>query len=421
MKKAALLSAVLLSLTAAGCGNTTQPTAVQTEPVTAQIEPLTFSGADYDDTFAAAQTGFALRLLQQTAAEDTGKNLLISPYSVMQALAMTANGADTDTLSQMEQTLGGIPIEQLNNYLFTQRNALPSSENAKFNIANSVWFRDDANRISVKNPFLETLSGCYNAPAYAEPFDDTTKDKINQWCSDNTDRMIPKIIDKIEPDDVMYLINAVCFDAKWQDRYENEPIPREFLAYDGSHRMAQMMHSEEHSYLSDAHAEGFIKYYQGGDYAFAALLPEQYTKPEDYLSSLTPEHLHEMLNTPEHITVYAGLPQFKYDYDNELSDELKAMGMPLAFDADADFSRMADTASDTLFISRVLHNTHIEVDIDGTKAAAVTAVVMNDECDAEAPEDYRVVILDRPFIYMIVETAHMTPIFTGILNDIPES
>ena len=435
-KRISALFALLLALAATGCGTQPdhpQPTAAApaaTEPepepavyelkavnLTEETESLSVNSTEPDAEFLSAQTDFALTLMNQTAAERGGENILISPYSVMQALAMTANGAGGNTRAEMEQTLGGIPADALNQYLYAQRTALNDTAADVLKTANSIWFRHDADRIQVKPEFLQRVAGYYGADAFAAPFDRQTTDDINNWCRKQTNGMIPVLLSEPIPEEaVMYLINAVCFDAKWAHAYEAEPKPLDFTAADGTVQQAQMMYSEESCYLEDAHATGFMRYYKGGQFAFAALLPEEGMTPESYLAQLSPENLRDVLVNAEDGNVHAGLPQFSYDFDIELRSTLTEMGMGSAFDESADFSNMAKTASGALFINRVLHKTHIDVDTEGTKAAAATAVEMNDECDAEEPDEQKYVILDRPFVYMIVDTQTMLPVFFGILN-----
>ena len=409
MKRIGIACTLGLFLTACG-GNT-----VPSTNLTADIQPQTVSAAEPDELFCTGQTAFALSLLQETVSEE---NLLLSPYSVMQALAMTANGADGETRTQMEQVLGGLPMETLNPYLYTMRSQQPNTEHYKLLTANSVWIRNDAERIRVKPDFLQTNADYYGADAYNAPFDNSTVSDINQWCSDHTDGMIPELLNRIEDEAVMYLINAVLFDSKWARPYTSEPRDCNFTAQNGTNQTAQMMYSDEHLYLEDANATGFMKRYEGGQYAFAALLPEEGMSAADYIAGLTAESLRDTLTNPQSCEVRAGLPAFSYDYDTELSDALKAMGMPLAFTDSADFTRMADTESDSLYISGVLHKTHIDVNTEGTRAAAVTAVEVYTS-EAIATEEPKYVILDRPFLYMILDTETCLPIFVGVLNEIP--
>ena len=416
IRKTALLLAAVSCVPLASCGKNSGGKTAQAVDLTDQIQPQQVSGTVTDESFRAAQTAFALNLMQKTVQENQG-NVLISPYSVMQALAMAANGANGETLTQMEQALGGIPIEELNKYLLSQRESQPNTNQCKLLNANSIWFRDDKNAIEVKQDFLQTNKNYYGANVYKEPFNQETVNHINRWCSDHTDKMIPKLLNEISGDSVMYLINAVLFDAKWESPYREEPAEYEFQAVDGSTQKAKMMLSDEFTYLSDDHAAGFVKPYADGKYAFAALLPEKGMSVQDYIAGLTPESLQHTLNHPEICSVSTGLPQFSYDFDTEMSDSLKAMGMQQAFTDNADLSRIGTAPDGNLCLGKVLHKTHIAVDTNGTKAAAVTAVEVN---SCAAAEDTKHVFLNRPFLYMILDTETNLPVFMGTLAEIPQ-
>ena len=425
----AIMLACLLAGTLTGCGASTvqssDPSAsVQTQtggesdPDVLSVTAQPVSGKEPDETFLSAQTQFALGLMQEAAKADAGMNLLLSPYSVMLALSMTANGAAGDTRTETEQVLGGFPVETLDAYLYSLRTQMPDSEGSRFRTADSLWIRKQGDRIRPKESFLQKNADYFDAEAHMLPFDEAARQKINLWCSEKTDSMIPEILSEPIPEEaVMYLINAVCFDAKWAVPYDEPSTPYDFKATDGTVQQVQMMFSDENKYLSCENACGFLKNYQGNGYAFAAVLPDEGITPEQWLAGMQAEDFREMLTGAESCNVSAGLPEFSCDYTRELSLLLKNMGMRTAFDPTADFSEMAETESELLYISSVLHKTHIDVDTEGTKAAAVTAVEMADECVAEEPEDIRYVILDRPFVYMIVETKTMLPVFIGILND----
>ncbi|MBR0485556.1 MAG: hypothetical protein IJJ69_12425 [Oscillospiraceae bacterium] len=376
-----------------------------------------------DDAFITAQTGFYLNIFQKAEQETPDENILVSPYSVMQALAMTANGADGQTRSEMEQTLGGIPLDELNQYLYTQRTNQPNTEKCKLSTANSIWYRNDENRMNILPDFLKVNADYYSADAFKAPFDNSTITDINNWVSNKTDRMINQLLDPTVPipdDAMLYLINAVSFDAKWSRPYTTEYThERDFTAWDGTVQKANMMSSEEFYYLEDAQATGFYKSYSGGRYAFAALLPNEDITVDEYISGMTADSLHETLSNPTQIKTYAGLPKFSYDYDIKLNDTLISMGMEEAFNPlSADFTKMAvmNYPDENLFISKVQHITHIDVTEEGTRAAAVTAVMM--EAGEALIEDYRTVTLDRPFVYMIVDMDTHLPVFMGAVKSI---
>lgn len=379
--------------------------------LTADIKSAEVEGKDADEAFVNGQTNFALELLKNTVSEK--ENVLVSPYSVVQALAMTGNGADGVTKEEFENVIGGgIDFDELNKYLYTQRTGQPNDEKCKLLTANSVWTRDNEARISPYPEFLQKVVDYYSAEIFKAPFDDETVKEVNKWVDTNTDNMIPKIVDEIDPETVMMLINAVTFDAKWRSPYFKEDVfEHDFTNYNGTVQQAEMMFSDEYNYLEDENATGFYKYYQGGRYAFAALLPNEDISVTDYVNGLTPESLHNVLSNPQEDYIRAGLPKFSYDYGTELSEILADMGMPSAFDY-ADFSKLAPQS---IFISKVIHKTHIDVFEEGTRAAAVTMVEANDGCPAPPEKE---IILDRPFVYCIVDTETYLPVFMGTLMNL---
>lgn len=404
----AAIAAVLAAATLTGCG-------MGASDLMAGIRPST-SRQTVTDVGGEAVCDFAVRLFRESF--DGENAAMISPLSVLAALAMTANGARGETLAQMEAALG-MKIEQLNAWFAAYEAALPEAEKYKLSLANSIWFTDDES-FTVMPGFLQTNADYYGAGIYRAPFDDGTCRDINSWVKEHTDGMIKKILDKIPDEAVMYLVNALAFDAEWQTIYkENQVRPGTFTALDGSERKTDMMYSTESRYLSDDDAEGFIKYYADGKYAFAALLPEEGTDIAEYAASLTGEGLYRMLTNPDKITVEAAIPRFEMEYDIEMRAVLEAMGMVDAFDGDlADFSGLGSSTQGNLCISRVLHKTYLAVDEKGTKAGAATVVEVVCETAAEVVGDVKRVYLDRPFLCMLVDCETMLPFFIGAVTDI---
>jgi len=398
------------------------PYSVKTKNLCDEYESSAVKGAKADEAFISGQTEFYLELMQKTVdSENEGKNILISPYSVMQALAMTANGADSNTREEMENVLGGgMELEKLNEYLYTQRSSQPNDKDCKLTTANSIWTIDDEERIQVMPEFIQTNKDYFNADIFTAPFDDTTVKDINSWVNEKTDAMIPTLLDKIPAEAVMYLINAIAFDAKWEEQYTEYSVhSRDFTAFDGTVQQADMMYSEEYYYLEDDNAVGLYKYYEGRRYAFAAIMPDEGVELNDYIAELTPQELNAILANPVYEQIDAGIPKFSYDYEaKKMKDSLMEMGMASAFFPSGDFSRMAKTPMGDVYISEVIHKTFIDLCEAGTRAAAVTAVEMAG--DSAMPVERRNVILDRPFLYCIVDTENDLPVFIGTLMTIPE-
>jgi len=419
----AILS-LFLMMTLIGCGKEADsPNSVKSfqpgqQAVAEEASSLFEDSTEQLPAEASAQslTDFAVRLFQQSLEEEG--NTLISPLSVISALGMTANGAEGDTLSQMEQVLG-MESSQLNTYLHDYREGLPEKEGKyKLNMANAIWFKDTPGLV-VEEEFLQTNTDYYDATVRKAPFDDSTLKDINDWVSDNTDEMIPTILDDIASEAVMYLINALSFDAEWQEiYYEHQVRNGEFTKEDGSKQDATLMYSEEYSYLEDEDAIGFMKYYADGKYAYVALLPNEEISVSEYVASLTGEKLHNILTNASDRKVKAAIPKYESEYEIEMSAVLASMGMESAFDmSTADFSGLGYSENGNLYIDKVIHKTFIGVDEKGTKAGAATAVVMVEGAAMEVEEPIRI-YLDRPFVYMIVDCENNVTIFMGAMKDL---
>lgn len=358
--------------------------------------------------FGDKNLDFAVNLLKNTY--ESGDNSLLSPISVMTALAMTANGADTTTLEEMKKVLGGYSLQELNENLALYLESV--KEDGITNLANSIWFRDLEDRIKVNEDFLQANADYYGADAFASAFDESTLREINDWIEEHTDHLVKNALDSIPPEAVLYLVNTVLFEAKWQEEYTSDMVGEgTFHNGNGEDSSVEYLYGLESTYLEDENATGFMKSYEGGRYAFVAILPNE--DLDTYLHNLTGEDLGSLLKNKQEVSVRTTTPKFSYENKLLLKDALMKMGMSEAFSEQADFSKMANTASGELFIGRVLHNTSITLNETGTKAGAVTIVEMRDE---SAPMIEQEVTLDRPFIYMIYDMDMGVPIFMGVLN-----
>ena len=361
-------------------------------------------------------TDFAIRIFK--ASNVNGTNTLISPLSILYALAMTANGANGQTLEQMEAVLG-MSVDELNLYLHTYVHALPQDKKYSLSLANSIWFTNDA-RFTVNDSFLQTNADYYGADIYRTAFNQRTIKDINNWVNNKTDGMIPKILNEIPDEAIMYLINALAFEAEWATIYESTQVrDRIFTKEDGTKQNAELMYGSESKYLEDELATGFIKYYNGRKYAFVALLPNEGTTVAEYVKSLDGESISTLLTNAQQTEVNTAIPKFKTEYDVNMANVLKSMGMTDAFNADAaDFSGIGSSTGGNIFINRVLHKTFIQVGEKGTKAGAVTVVEMVDKSAAPTEEEVKQVYLDRPFVYMLIDCENNIPFFIGTMMDI---
>lgn len=362
-----------------------------------------------DDEFKAAASSFAAELFKDNYSK--GKTTLVSPLSVLTALALVQNGAQGDTLAQLEQALGGLDRDTLNAYMRAYCDFLTESDELK--IANSVWTDSSA---EAKRDFLQKAVDSYSAQLFSAPLSDPkTVESINSWAKKNTDGMIPKIIEKADRYAVMMLVNAIAFDAKWETPYKRSDIEKlEFTSYSGSKKKTDFMCSTENVYLKDGGAVGFMKPYKNGRFAFAALLPDENTGIDDYVASLSGDKLMKIFSSAKRGNeVNVKMPKFRAEYSTQLIDTLKKMGVKDAFDSKtADFSSLIENRD--AYIATVVHKTFIEVDENGTRAAASTLV----GADTMSLMEPYSVFLNRPFVYMIVDTETNLPLFIGVQTEI---
>lgn len=374
------------------------------------VSPMPPNGA-----YRAAVADFSFGLLSASLDNVENKNVLLSPTSVYLALAMTANGTQGDSLAAMEKVLGGgMALSEINRNTSSYRALLESGdkESGLLSLANSVWMRTG---FEVKEKFLEDAAAYYDASAFRAPFNEKTVEAINAWVKKNTGGYIDKIIEQpIDEMTMLYLINALHFDAEWESEYALEDVREGTFASPDGEKTVEFLHGSQYSYLSDTNAKGFMKPYKGSKYAFVALLPDEGTDVLDYASSLTGERFLSVMERAEERTVYTKLPKFKTAYSVTLNSALQAMGLEVCFDSlKADFRAMSEDKA--LYISSVAHKTYLEVDELGTRGGAVTAVIMNATgmLIDPPPEVY----LDRPFVYAIVDMETNLPIFLGVMQD----
>lgn len=357
----------------------------------------------------AEVTDFSIRLLRESMED--GKNTLISPMSVLAALSMTANGAEGETLAQMETVLGQSK-DALNDWY---KNGTDKSSDY-LHLANAIFIKDDP-ALTVSEDFLQTLEKWYETGIYMTSFNDSTLREINGFVEENTNGMVKDILDKIPDDAVMYLINALAFEARWADPYNEYSVHESvFTTEDGREQTVELMYSEEYDvYIEDDLFTGFLKDYEGGRYTFAALLPKEGVTVAEVADSLSGD-ITDKICSRWGGTVLTAMPKFETEFDTQMNEVLQAMGMTDAFDPyAADFSSLATYAGGNIFLNRVIHKTFISVAEQGTRAGAAT--VIEAAAEAAAPEEVKEVILNRPFLYMIWDMEANTPIFMGTFMD----
>ena len=392
--------------------------------LTAGLKAATPSIAAPDQAFIKGAGTFAFNLFKQTAAAEKaktpGSNILISPDSVMTALAMTENGAAGNTLAEMQSVLGNMPAANFNRYLSGMNHRLAGSDGFIYNVSNSIWARQ--NMVKPRTGFLQTNLNYHDAEYYVAPFNGQTVADMNSWVYNHTRNLIDNIIARLSEDARMVLINTVVFEGKWAEPFR-QTSKGNFKTYSGQVQNVTMLrHRDHYEYFKVGTGQAFAKYYRSGKngqrIAFVGILPPSGTNIDSYIASLDGAAFINSWNSRKNSLVDLTLPEFSYDYNTEMKDSLKAMGMNEAFTDDADFSAMAEPTPETpaLKISSVLHKTHIELDANGTKAAAATAVVM--EKAGASMEDPIILTFNRPFVYALVDANTGIPLFIGQVNKI---
>lgn len=425
--------AVLLALCAAlaGCAPSSTLSLTATE-LTAHGILATDGSPIYDtltdSTAEAAVYDFSARLFRECVQQDSGGNVFVSPLSVLYALALAENGAAGQTLAQLEAATG-MSAGQLTDYLnaYARRaagedplDAGVSGDALELSLANSVWLRDSEGLV-VGDEFLATCEERLGAQAYRAAFDQSTVDDFNAWVNDRTHGMIPELLNQIPASAQLYLINALAFEGAWEEPYDEEGSiePDVFTTEEGVEQDVRMMRSREQSYLENDLATGFVKPYENYNYAFVGILPNEGVAVGELLESLDGTALRELLTPVEYASVDAGLPMFTTTYQTELTDALRALGINDAFEEQvADFSPMGESEDGPLYVSQVIHKAYVDVNEEGTRAAAVTSVVMDGASGTPDNPVVNEVILDRPFVYLIVDQQTMTPIFMGVAESI---
>ncbi len=352
---------------------------------------------------------FSAELFRYAGSRDG--NTLISPYSVLNALAMTSCGADGKTLTEFQELLNMNP-EDLSEELKNLREHAGEAEGYRLYLANNIWINEEAG-FEISHEFESLTQKYFGSQVESMAFDVSGVEKINGWVDENTDHMIPKIINELKDDTIMILANALSFQGDWSEPYlKTDIFNSKFTTDKGTKIDREFMSSKEWIYLEDEDTVGFIKPYKSDRYAFVALLPKEGTDINEYVENFTEQKMNGLLNSQENRVVYSQMPKFKVEDGLQLKNPLMSMGLISPWDGGrADFTKMGKTNIGNLYLDSALHKTFIEVDELGTRAGAVTLEMMEEAADFD--EDAKKVKLNRPFVYLIIDCENNLPIFMG--------
>ena len=379
---------------------------------------------EYDKELMDAEyRRYCFDLLSQTVRDYGGEgNVMISPASIMMALDMVAAGAKEDSLRQLTDlfAVGQGPLSQ-QAYAASLMDKINNSKDVDFSCANAVWNNSLLLGDMVNTEYVDYIRETFLAEYTVTDFNNKTCDEINGWIYDHTDKKIKNMIEDLDRDTVMVLVNAITFDGKWEEPYEKDNVQDgECTASDGHTQKATFLSDTSYNYFETDKATGFLKNYKGGEYAFLAILPKDASvSANEFAKSFTSKDYEDFISsrTTEY-TVYSKMPEFKSDFKLLMNDTIKNLGAGDIFmPGTADFSGISGAKGD-IYVSMVLHQTHIEVDAQGTKASAATVVSMTKNAVEGDFSNDRYVICDRPYVYAIVDTKTMAPVFVGTVNKV---
>lgn len=458
------LSALCLLIALAGCSKNSRDKSTdvtETDPAnvldSAQEAPVDRnapaleeeSDADEPDVFMASRAlqQFGTSLFEELHTSSPDKNLAISPWSVESALVMTAAGAKSHTLAQMLYALGFVQLADNPDAMQTSfaalsqellRNAIKSDDDGDndddgdddddddliLHAANALWIANQLHQ-DLREDFEHTLRETHNAEAHDATFQadaEGARKKINQWIFKNTDEKIKDLLPRgsITSDTSIVLTNAIAFDADWTHAFDKKDTKKKkFTRLNNQTVDVDLMHRkfQRAAYWQSDDFHAVALPYESGNYVMSIVVPSE-GKFAEVRTQLFEDGFERVFvpgekRATEIVNVY--LPRFKFRWKQSLTSALKSLGMEHAFDDRADFSKMFKTTSHR--ISDVIHEVYIDVDEEGTEAAAATGVIVSTtSVRVDPPKEYEV-RADRPFLFAIHDTATHTPIFLGQVMD----
>lgn len=406
MMNANITLGALLLIVTLGCKDLGTPADLQQ----GQSRPLT----SMEQALVASDNTFGFKLFQSVNKDEAAKSVFISPVSVSMALGMTLNGANGATRDSMARSLefGGMSQSDINtSYKSLIAHLVGLDPKVKFQIANSIWHRPD---LDVEQNFKDVNKLNFNAEINSIDFSNPLAPKtINGWVDRNTNGKIKEIVpDPIPRDLVMYLINAIYFKGTWTYRFDSSQTRNDFFVLGGGSTKPCRMMSQggEFFYYADDLLQAIDMPYGDAGFSATVLLPRNGINIETFANQLTQQQWNSWIGRLSKTKGDIYIPKFKLEYKKKLNDMLIAMGMSIAFSPGvADFRNIDKRGG--LFISEAMHKTFVQVDEEGTEAAAVTSIGIGRT--SIGPTDRFSMRVDRPFIFVIREHHSGTILFIG--------
>ncbi len=365
----------------------------------------------------ATNNNFGLELFNQILANEDKANVMISPASISLALGMAYNGAGSTTKDAFDQVLNyeGLTTEEVNEIsLDLIMQLLTDKKDNLLEIANSIWYHEG---FPVHQSFLDINSTYFDAEVRELDFSSPSAvETINNWVSDNTHDKIEKIIDDLSPDARMVLINALYFNCLWEYEFDPDESTQEIFYTNDNSEFGKVEMMKTESTFNYAATEEFTAVelpYKDDKFSMHLFLPAYGTDVNDLISELDGNTWIDWLSKFSlNDDIQVIMPKFKFDYDRSLVEDLQEMGLGIAFTTEADFSGISDIG---LLISDVIHKTYIDVNEEGTEAAAVTAIVF--EVTSIDPSGPKIITFNRPFLFTITENSSKSIVFVGKVEE----
>lgn len=386
-----------------------------TQPMEKPIRNL----SQLEKNVVSSTESFGLNIFKQMNQSEKNKNIFISPLSISTAFGMALNGANGTTYNEIQNTLelSGLSPQQVNE-TYKGLNDLLLSIDSKvdFRIANSIWYR---NSFAVKESFINTNVNYFNAKITGLDFNSpTAAATINSWVDQRTNSKIKEIVDNpIDPSTLMFIINAIYFKGTWKYSFDKKyTSDGDFHLADGSTATCKMMKLETGlSYTSNDKFQALELPYGDGNFSMVILLPNPDQNIDDLVSGFNKIAWEQCLNSFTETKILLSFPKFTFQCDYTLNDVLQLMGIQTAFSGSADFSGMYEQKK--VCISKVKHKTFVEVNEEGTEAAAVTSIEIKNTSSANGGDEPLRIDVNRPFIFLMRESSTNCILFMGkVLN-----
>jgi len=369
---------------------------------------------------ANAFSSFGIEVLKKVARKnEESKNLMISPASIAIALSIAMNGACGETQEAFKRTLNldDIELDEINN-IFKElaERIVTKSEKVELRIANSIWSRKE---LKLKESFVEKNRKYYDSEIRSLDFSDPKSvEIINKWVDEKTNGKIPSIINAISPQDLIFIINAIYFNGKWEMQFDKSKTKDEiFHTFSGTNKKVPMMRIENKNfrYTENDEFSGIFLPYADKEKIMVALLPRN-KKIDKFIEEMTWDKLKDWLSDFRMRKGTVIIPRFKFETLTRLKNILSELGLKVAFRNSADFCGMFENTDSNAFITGVIHKTFIDVNEEGTEAAAVTGIMVGTAIQHKKPEPF-VFRADRPFFFMIIDLRTRLVLFSGVVLD----